>query len=124
MKMVATKNALNASGHYSQATVHNNMVYLSGQLAFNPETGEKELGCVTDEATRVLNNLALVLDEAGSSKDKVLKVTVYLSDIQLWDDVNRVYSEFFGEHRPARAMVPCNDLHFGFQVEIDAIAYI
>lgn len=124
MKMVATKNALNASGHYSQATVHNNMVYLSGQLAFNPETGEKELGCVTDEATRVLNNLALVLNEAGSSKDKVLKVTVYLSDIQLWDDVNRVYSEFFGEHRPARAMVPCNDLHFGFQVEIDAIAYI
>ncbi len=52
-------------------------------------------------------------------------VTVYLSDIQLWDDVDRVYSEFFADHRPARVMVPpCHDLHFGFHVEIDAIAYI
>jgi len=124
MKIVATDSALKASGHYSQAVVHNDMVYLSGQLAFNPETGAKEVDCVADEAARVLSNIASILEEAGSSKNKVLKVTVYLSDIQLWDDVDRVYSEFFADHRPARVMVPCHDLHFGFHVEIDAIAYI
>ena len=123
MKLITTQNALKASGHYSQATVHNNMVYLSGQLAFNPESGEKERGSVAEETTRVLNNIDLILKEAGSSKEKTLKVTVYLSDIRLWDDVNQAYAEFFEGHRPARTMVPCKDLHFGFRVEIDAIAY-
>ncbi len=124
MKIVVTDNALRTSGHYSQAVVHNDVVYLSGQLAFHPETGAKDAACVADETARVLSNVALILDEAGSSIEKVLKVTVYLSDIQFWDDVDSIYGEFFGQHRPARVMVPCNNLHFGFHVEIDVIAYI
>ena len=67
-------------------------------------------------------NLSEILKAAGSDIDQVIKTTIYVSDIELWDRVNAVYSSFFGEHRPARAVVPTRDLHFGFQIEIEAIA--
>ena len=69
-------------------------------------------------------NLSAILEAAESSIAQVIKTTVYVSDIALWDRVNAVYSRFFGEHRPARAVVPTRDLHFGFQIEIEAIAAI
>lgn len=72
----------------------------------------------------VLSNLEAILHEVGSSKEKVLRVTVYIPDVQKWDKVNAVYGQFFGEHKPARTVVLSRDLHYGFSVEIDAIAYI
>jgi len=71
-----------------------------------------------------LRNVSEIIKAAGSSMDQVIKTTVYISDIQLWERVNEVYSDFFGEHRPARAVVPKKDLHFGFQIEIEAIASV
>ena len=71
-----------------------------------------------------MRNVSEIIKAAGSSMDQVIKTTVYISDIQLWERVNEVYSDFFGEHRPARAVVPTKDLHFGFQIEIEAIASV
>ena len=124
MKKILTPDAPQPAGHYSQAVVHDNIVYVSGQLPIDPQTGEKPLGSIEEQAEQVLKNLFAILRAAGSSKDQVIKTTVYISDIRLWDRVNAVYSTLFGEHRPARAVVPTKELHFGFQVEIEAIAAV
>lgn len=122
MKIISTPKAPAPAGHYSQAVVHQGLVYVSGQLAVDPETGEKKLGPIEEQTEQVLANLEAILLAAGSSRDKVLKTTVYVSDIALWGRVNAVYAEFFGDHAPARAVVPTHDLHFGFLVELEAIA--
>jgi len=119
---ISTQNAPSPSGHYSQAIVHNNIVYVSGQLPIDPLTGEKRVGSIEEQTEQALKNLSGILKAAGSDINNVIKTTVYVSDIELWDRVNAVYSRFFGEHRPARAVVPTRDLHFGFQIEIEAIA--
>ena len=122
MREISTPNAPKPAGHYSQAIVHNNLVYVSGQLPVDPETGEKKTGPIEEQTEQVLKNLAGILKAAGCGTDQVIKTTVYISDMELWGRVNAVYSRFFGEHRPARAVVPTRNLHFGFQVEIEAIA--
>ncbi|MCK4783620.1 MAG: Rid family detoxifying hydrolase [Desulfobacteraceae bacterium] len=122
MEKIFTPNAPKPAGHYSQAIVHDNVVYVSGQLPIDPVTGEKRLGSIEEQTEQALKNLAEILRAAGSDIDSVIKTTVYISDIQLWERVNNVYSEFFGEHRPARAVVPTRDLHHGFNIEIEAIA--
>jgi 2-iminobutanoate/2-iminopropanoate deaminase len=122
MEKIFTPNAPKPAGHYSQAIVHDNLVYVSGQLPIDPITGEKRLGSIEEQTEQVLKNVAEIIKAAGSSIDNVIKTTVYISDIQLWDRVNHVYSRFFGEHRPARAVVPTKDLHHGFNIEIEAIA--
>ena len=122
MKEISTQNAPKPAGHYSQAIVHNNIVYVSGQLPIDPKTGEKRLGSIEEQTEQALNNLSEILKAAGSNINQVIKTTVYVSDIELWGRVNAVYSRFFGEHRPARAVVPTRNLHYGFQIEIEAIA--
>jgi len=124
MKIITTDNALKPAGHYSQAIEHNGTIYVSGQLAVDPKTGEKVFGSVAEQTKVVLDNIELILKQAGSSKEKVLKMTVYIPEVKLWDDVNAIYSDFFGEHKPARVIVPTRELHFGLSVEIDAIAYV
>ena len=119
---VSTENAPKPAGHYSQAVVHDNIVYVSGQLPIDPETGEKRIGSIEEQTEQALKNLFEILKAAGSDINQVIKTTVYVSDIELWDRVNAVYSEFFGDHRPARAVVPTTKLHFGFQIEIEAVA--
>jgi len=124
MKEISTPNAPKPAGHYSQAIVHNNIVYVSGQLPVDPKTGEKRIGSIEEQTEQALKNLSEILKAAGSNLEQVIKTTVYVSDIELWGRVNTVYSRFFGEHRPARAVVPTRDLHFGFQIEIEAIASV
>jgi 2-iminobutanoate/2-iminopropanoate deaminase len=124
MKSTYTENAPAPGGHYSQAIVHNGLVYVSGQLPIYPKTGEKQIGSIEEQTRLVLQNLSAILDASDSSLKQVLKVTVYISDISLWGKVNEVYAEIFGDHRPARAIVPTRDLHFGFKIEVDAIAAI
>jgi 2-iminobutanoate/2-iminopropanoate deaminase len=124
MEVVSTRGAPQPAGHYSQAIIHEGCVYVSGQLPINPENGEKVLGPVEDQARQVLKNLSEILKASGSHISQTLKVTVYISDIELWDKVNAVYAEFFGNHRPARSVVPTKELHFGFKIEIDAIGAI
>lgn len=124
MKPTQTDKAPLPGGHYSQAMVHNGLVYVSGQLSIDPETGEKQTGTIEEQTRLVLNNLSAILVASGSSLNRVLKVTVYISDISLWGKVNEVYAEIFGDHRPARAIVPTRDLHFGFKIEVDAVAAV
>lgn len=122
MKKILTTDAPKPAGHYSQAVVHGDIIYVSGQLPIDPHSGEKRTGSIEEQTEQALKNLFAILKAAGSSKEHVLKTTVYISDIGLWDRVNAVYSRLFGESRPARAVVPSRELHFGFQVEIEAIA--
>jgi len=122
MKKIFTPNAPKPVGHYSQAIVHDNVVYVSGQLPIDPVTGEMRLSSIEEQTEQALKNVAEILKAGGSDIDSVIKTTVYISDIQLWDRVNDVYSNFFGEHRPARAVVPTRNLHHGSNIEIEAIA--
>jgi len=124
MKIIETPKAPLPAGHYSQGIVHDGLVFVSGQLPIDPATGEKVLGSVEEETDRVLKNVAAVLEAAGSGLHRVIKTTVYVSDIALWDRVNQVYARHFGDHRPARAVVPTKALHFGFHVEIEAVGVV
>lgn len=124
MKTISTSAAPTPAGHYSQAVVHGDTVYVSGQLPVDPNTGEKCTGTIEQQTEQALRNLAEILNAAGSGIERVIKTTVYISDIELWSRVNAVYAEFFGDHRPARAVVPTRDLHFGFKIEIEAIALV
>ncbi len=124
MNIVSTSECAAPAGHYSQGIVHNGLVYVSGMLAVDPRTGEKKLGSIQEQTRQALENVDGVLRAAGSSRNQVLKCTCYISDIELWGHVNEVYSEFFGDHKPARAVVPSRELHYGFLIEIDCIAAV
>ncbi|MBN1583915.1 MAG: RidA family protein [Anaerolineae bacterium] len=124
MNEVLTPNASLPVGHYAQAVVHNGLVFVSGQLPIDPQSGEKKVGSIEEQAEQALSNIRAILRAAGSDLDCVLKTTVYISDITLWGRVNAVYARLFGDHRPARAVVPTRELHYGFQIEIEAIAYV
>ena len=124
MEMISTSDGPTPAGHYSQAVVHGDLVFVSGQLAVDAATGQKHGGTIEQQTKIALDNVAAILRAAGSDVDRVLKTTVYISDIELWGRVNEVYAEFFGSHRPARAVVPTRDLHHGLLVEIEAIATV
>lgn len=121
---IFTPDAPAPAGHYSQAIVYNGLVYVAGQLPINPFSTEKVAGDIEQQTTQVLQNLDAVLKAAGSNRDLVLKVTIYVSDISLWATINKVYGEFFGDHRPARAVIPVKDLNYGYQLELEAIAAV
>jgi 2-iminobutanoate/2-iminopropanoate deaminase len=122
IQRIATEEAPAAGGHYSQAVVHNGLVFVSGQLPIDPKTGQRNLGSIEEQTEQVLRNVEAILTAANSGFSRVLKMTVYVADIELWSAVNEVYSRVLGEHRPARAVIPTGKLHFGFLMEIDAIA--
>lgn len=122
MKHVHTSKAPVPAGHYSQGIIHNGIVYVSGQLSIDPSSRLPLKGTVEEQLLQALNNMLAVLNEAGSDKEKVLKCTVFISDIALWPRVNAVYADFFGNHKPARSVVPVNTLHHGLLVEVEAIA--
>ena len=111
-------------GHYSQGVVHNNTVYVSGQLPMNLTTREIEDGSIEAQTELALRNVEAVLLAAGSDLNHVVQMTIYVSEMELWDKVNEVYARILGEHRPARAIVPVNDLHFDTKIEIQAIAAV
>ena len=119
---IATSNAPTPPGHYSQAVVYNGLVFVSGQLAINPLTGERLTGSIEEQTEQCLKNIAEILKAAGSDLSRLLKVTAYISDIELWGAVNAVYAGIMGDNRPARAVVPVKDLHYGFKIEIEAVA--
>ncbi len=124
IKRIQTQNAPTPAGHYSQAVVHDGLVFVSGQLAIDPKTGEKKLGSIEEQTEQALSNVHKILKAAGSDWNRVLKMTLYVSDISLWADVNKVYIKVLGEHKPARAVIPCGALHYGFLIEIEAVAAV
>ena len=122
LKPVLTSGAPTPVGHYSQAIIYGGLVFVSGQLGIDPADPRKPLGSVETQTEQVLENIRQILRAANSDLNRVLKMTVYVSDISLWDAVNATYKRVMGEHRPARAVVPTKELHSGYQVEIEAIA--
>ena len=123
MNIISTDKMPPVKGHYSPVVEHNGILYLSGQVPINPET--QIIPETIEEQTRlVLSKINLLLNESGSSKSKVLQVRIYLSDISLWDQVNKIYSDFFLNHKPARCVIPAGKLHFGCLIEVEAIAFI
>lgn len=122
IRTVNTPDAPTPGGHYSQAVVYNGLVFVAGQLSIDPRTGEKKLGSVEEQTEQALRNVAAILKAAGSDLSRVLKMNVYVSDIEMWGAVNEVYARVLGNHRPARAVIPTRELHYGFVVEIDAVA--
>lgn len=124
MKTVSTSNAPAPGGHYSQAVVCNGLVFVSGQLSIDPQTREKKFGSIEEQTEQVLHNVSEILKAANSDLSRVLKMTIYVSDIKFWSAVNEVYTRVMGEHRPARTLVPTGELHYGFLIEIDAIAAV
>ncbi len=124
IRLISTPDAPTPAGHYSQATVYNGIVYVAGQLAIEPRTGERKLGSIEEQTEQALSNVSEILKAAGSDLSRVLKMTIYIADINLWGAVNAVYARVMGEHKPARAVVPTNELHYGFLIEIEAVAAV
>jgi 2-iminobutanoate/2-iminopropanoate deaminase len=122
IKKIQTPNAPQPGGHYSQAVVYNGLVFVSGQLSIDPKTGEKKTGTIEEQTELALSNVSEILKAANSDLSRVLKMTVYVADINLWGAVNTVYARVMGDHRPARAVVPTGELHYGFLIEIEAVA--
>ena len=124
IKSVFTPGAPTPGGHYSQAVVYNGLVFVAGQLAIDPATGVKLTGSIEEQTEQSLKNVSEILKASGSDLSRVLRMTIYVSDIELWPAVNTVYTSVMGEHRPARAIVPVKELHYGFKIEIETIAAI
>ncbi len=124
IQYIRTENAPLPAGHYSQATVFNNMVFVAGQLPIRPGSSEKIPGTIEEQAKQVLSNVEQVLLAANSDLNHVLRVTIYISDMELWGAVNNIYTEIFGTSKPARAIVPVNELHYGYSIEVTAIAAV
>lgn len=122
MQPITPKNGPKPGGHYTPGVISNGMLYISGQLPMDPATGRLPEGGITAHTAMALANVERVLNEAGLTRENVVLCRVYLPDVAHWDAVNQAYAAFFGDHRPARVMVPSRELHNGALVEIEAMA--
>ncbi|MBQ8179145.1 MAG: RidA family protein [Candidatus Methanomethylophilaceae archaeon] len=122
MERVSTDSAPAAVGPYSQAVVHGDLVFVSGQIPVDPTDGSVPED-IAEQTAQALRNLRNVLEAAGSGMDRVLRVTVFVRDISRFPDVNAVYAGFFTEPYPSRSCVEVSGLPKGVSVEIDAIAF-
>lgn len=110
------------AGHYSPGVVANGLVFVSGQLPMDPASGRVVDGGIEAQTERALRNVELILQAAGSTLSQVVQMTIYISDGDLWGQVNATYARVMANHRPARAVVPVSPLHYGALIEIQAIA--
>jgi len=122
MKKIQPTDQPTPKGHYSPGIEHNGLIYVSGQLPMDLVTREPFTGSIEEQTELSLRNVEAVLQAAGSDLSRVLQMTIYVSDMELWGRVNETYARVMGDHRPARAMIPVKYLHFGTQIEIQAIA--
>jgi 2-iminobutanoate/2-iminopropanoate deaminase len=122
--LISTENAPKAIGPYSQAVVHNGLVFLSGQIPLDPSTGQLVDGDISAQTERVLENIQAVLKASGSSLDQVLKTTVFLKDMSDFPKMNEIYARYFPSAAPARSTVEAARLPRDVQVEIDCIAAV
>jgi 2-iminobutanoate/2-iminopropanoate deaminase len=112
------------AGHYSPGVAWHGLVYVSGQLPFPPGATDRSLGSIDEQVRQAMANVESVLVAGGSSLAQLLSVTIYITDIALWGAVNAEYARIMGPHRPSRAIVPVLPLHYGCQVEIQAIGAV
>lgn len=121
-KVIQTKMAPTAIGPYSQAIEANNMLFISGQIPYIPETMELVSEKVSEQTKQVMRNLEAILTDAGYTFDDVVKTTIFISDMKNFGRINEVYGSFFTDYKPARATVEVSRLPKDVKVEIDMIA--
>ncbi len=123
-EVVSTDKAPKALGPYSQGIKAGGLVFCSGQIPFNPDTGELVLGSITEQTSQVLSNLKSVLEAAGTSLGNVVKVTVFLKDMDDFGEMNTEYAKWFSDEPPARAAVQVARLPKDVGIEVEAIALL
>jgi len=111
-------------GHYAQAVLHRETLYVSGQLGVVGEAQDRDHRAIGEQVRFALGNIEAIASVVGASLGDIVRCTVYLTDVAHWGEVNRAYAAFFGTHRPARSIVPCGPLHFGALVEIEAVVAV
>jgi len=123
-EIISTKDAPQAIGPYSQAVRFDNLIFVSGQIPIEPETGKILKGDIKEQAMQILKNLNNILVAGGSSLDNVLRTTIYLANLENYSLVNETYAQYFNDFPPARSTVQVAKLPMDAQIEIDAIAYL
>lgn len=122
MQVILTDAAPAPAGHYSQALRSGNDLYISGQLPIRADKAAlPDMGFET-QVRQAVGNMLAILEDAGGKTDDLLRVTAYIVGVENWPEFNRIYADILGDARPARTVVPVPELHYGFLVEIDAIA--
>ena len=120
-EIISTENAPQAIGPYSQAVKAGGLMFISGQIPLNPETGDLVSGSIEDEANQVLQNIKSICEAAGYGMEDIVKITIFLTDLGNFGTVNEVMKKHFSEPYPARATVEISGLPLGVNVEIEAI---
>ena len=123
-EIISTKNAPQAIGPYSQAVKAGNLMFISGQIPLDPETGDLVSQSIEDQAKQVLENVKSICEAAGCSLDDIAKISIFLTDLSNFAVVNDMMKEYFSEPYPARATVEVSGLPLGVNVEIEAIVLI
>ncbi|MFS2159738.1 RidA family protein [Pseudomonas sp. Pseusp122] len=123
MKIITSEKLPAPGGHYSHGVVSGNLLFVSGQLPFIPATAGFADG-IEAQFTQAMANVEAVLNAADTSLASLVSVQIFITDVQYWPTVNALYAAVMGEHRPARAIIPCGELHHGALVEITAVAEI
>ena len=123
-KTVYTKDAPEPIGPYSQAIQFNNLIFTSGQIPIDPVSGQFIDGDIKAQTKQTIRNIENILTAGGSDISKVIKVTVYLKDINEFAAMNEIYEEYFGKSKPARSTIEAAKLPKGALIELDAIAFV
>ena len=122
MQKVLTTEAPVPAGHYSQAMVYNGLVFVAGQLPLDPITGKIVDGGIEAQVRQTIQNVKAILIASNSDLHLILKASIFIVDTKYWPEVNQVYAEIMGDHKPARAVIPCGELHYGALLEMEVIA--
>ena len=124
MQKIQVKDSPKPVGHYSQAIVSGGLLFTSGILPIKIKTSEKLPinSSIEEQLIVVFDNLNQILQEVGLTSDNVVKATLYIAGGENWGIVNELYAKYFGEHRPARSIIPVQELHFGYKIELESIA--
>ena len=122
-EIINTKKAPGAIGPYSQGVKIGNLIFTSGQIPIEPKSGEL-ISYISKATSQCLENIKSILEEAGTSLDKVIKTVIYLKDLQDFSIVNQIYATYFTENQPARSCVEVSSLPKDASIEIEAIAYV
>ena len=124
MKEINHLGAPQTPAHYSAAVREGNWMYISGQLPLDPVTRQHCEGGIREQTLQALSNLEALIKQEGGDRNSVIRTTAYIADMKYWGEVNDVYREFFGDHKPARTIVAVPEIHFGFLAEIDGVAVL
>lgn len=123
MKLINPEKCPPQNQSFSQASVASGAtIYVSGQIGIEPETGKLAADDIAGQTRQIFRNLECILEEAGSSLEKVVKTTIFIVDLQEWGEMNEVYGEFFGSHAPPKSTVEVSRLALGARVEIEFMA--